>query len=59
MDLTQNKLTKSEWETIEIPVSSEEKKILEMRSKGYDKIDTKYNFNLSLLSIPKLHIKQK
>ena len=29
MDLSQRKLVKSEWESIEIPVSSQEKKILQ------------------------------
>ena len=38
MDLTQSKLSKKEWETIEVPVSDAEKQILAMIKKGYDDI---------------------
>ena len=30
MDLSQRKLTKQEWEGIEVPVSADEKKVLQM-----------------------------
>jgi hypothetical protein len=37
MDLTQSKLTRAEWETIEIPVSPQEKQILQMIISGYQR----------------------
>ena len=33
MDLGQNKLTKSEWETIEVPTTDDEKNILRLITK--------------------------
>ena len=36
MDLTQQKLTKSEWDYLEVPVNSNEKKILKLIYNGYD-----------------------
>ena len=42
MDLNQQKLTKIEWDTTEIPVSKEEKEILDLIVKGYhDKNQTR------------------
>ena len=35
MDLTQRKLNKSEWDSIEIPVSESEKKILKIATLNY------------------------
>ena len=35
MKLTQTKLSKQEWENIEIPVSSQEKRILEFIQKAF------------------------
>jgi len=55
MDLTtQKKLTKSEWESIEISVSENEKKILNVIMNGYDNINIKYNDNLSLAQFLKM-----
>ena len=49
MDLTQNKLTKAEWESIEKPVNKDEKKIINLITKGFYNTDVKYNDNLSLI----------
>ena len=51
MDLTQTKLTKSEWQSIETPVSEDENKILKMIKSDYHNIDIRYNDHLNLLSI--------
>ena len=49
MDLTQTKLTKAEWESIEKPVNKDEKKIINLITKGFYNTDVKYNDNLSLI----------
>ena len=54
MDLQQNKLTKSEWESIEIPSTPEEKKILKLIIKGFHNVNIKENETLSILSFLKL-----
>jgi len=54
MDLKQRKLTKSEWESIEVPVSSDEKEVLELIMKGFHDVNLKYNKHLSLLSYLKV-----
>uniref|UniRef100_A0A6C0J960 Helicase ATP-binding domain-containing protein n=1 Tax=viral metagenome TaxID=1070528 RepID=A0A6C0J960_9ZZZZ len=43
MDLTQQKLSKSEWDFLEVPTNISEKKILTMIYNGYE--DTKYTNN--------------
>ena len=54
MDLSQNKLTKSEWQSIETPVSDDEKKILKMIQSGYNDVTIRYNDHSSLLSVLKM-----
>lgn len=54
MDLNQSKLTKDEWNSIETPVSHDEKQILKLISDGFGDVNVKYNNNLSLLSIVKI-----
>jgi hypothetical protein len=54
MDLQQNKLTKSEWESIEIPSTPEEKKILQLIIKGFHDVNIKENDTLPILSFLKL-----
>lgn len=54
MDLTQSKLSKREWETIEIPVSENEKKILSMIIKGYDDVNIHTNDTQSMYSFIKI-----
>ena len=53
MDLTQNKLTRSEWENIEVPISDTEKQIVQMIIDGYHNINIRFNESQSLFS----HIK--
>jgi len=43
MDLKQRKLSKSEWETIEIPVSTSEIEILRLITNGYSNVNLKVN----------------
>jgi hypothetical protein len=54
MDLTQKKLTKAEWESIETPISESEKKIIKVITDGYDNVNIRYNENQSMLQV--LHI---
>lgn len=51
MDLTQSKLTKAEWESIETPVSESEKKILRVIMSGYESLNIRFNENTSLLQL--------
>ena len=54
MDLHQRKLTKSEWEGIEIPVSSNEKEVLSLMIQCFASVNLKYNKHLSLFSYLKI-----
>jgi hypothetical protein len=54
MDLNQRKLNKSEWETIELPVSKEEIEILKLIIDGYQNVNIKYNKFNSLFSYLKI-----
>ncbi len=54
MDLEQNKLSKSEWETIEKPVSQEEKQILELIINGYSDTNIRINATKTFLSFSKI-----
>jgi hypothetical protein len=54
MDLNQSKLTKSEWQNLEISVSDEEKRILKLIADGYDNINIRYNDNDSLITTMKI-----
>lgn len=54
MDLTQNKLTRTEWESIETPVSQAEKLILKLIIDGYDDVMVHSNNNLSMMSFVKI-----
>lgn len=51
MDLTQSKLTRAEWDSIEIPVSDSERKILNLIMTGYNNVNVRENENLSMLQI--------
>ena len=59
MDLKQRKLNKSEWESIEIPVSKNEMDILKMIIGGYHDVNIKSNNNLSLFMFLKIDYTQK
>jgi len=50
MDLKQNKLTKAEWESIEISVPDNEKQILQMIIDGYENPNIRFNQAQSLNS---------
>ena len=54
MDLQQNKLSKAEWESIEIPSIDSEKKILKLIIKGFHNVTIKENETLSIISYLKL-----
>ena len=54
MDFSQGKLTKTEWESIEIPENSDEKKILQMIVDGYSDLSVHLNKTESVMSFLKL-----
>ena len=54
MDLTQSKLTKSEWNNIEIPVVGVEKRILQLIVDGFDNVNITRNDNPSVFVATKL-----
>ena len=54
MDLTQRKLIKSEWESIEIPLPKEEVDILHLITEGTKNVNIRTNACISLLSYLKV-----
>jgi len=54
MDLNQRKLTKSEWQGIEIPVDENEKYILELIIQGFHDVNIKFNKHKSLIEYLKI-----
>jgi hypothetical protein len=54
MDLNQTKLSRSEWTSIEIPVTESEKKILLLITEGYHNVNIRKNDTNSLLSYMKV-----
>jgi len=54
MDLNQVKLSKSEWESIEIPVSNQEKEVLDLITKGYSDVNIRINKTDSLFTFLKI-----
>ena len=54
MDLNQRKLTKSEWESIEVPVSFQEKDVLSLIIQGFHNVNVKYNKHNSLFQFLKI-----
>lgn len=54
MDLLQRKLTKDEWNGIEIPISDVEKYILNLIIKGFHDINIKDNENISIVDYLKI-----
>lgn len=59
MDLKQRKLNKSEWDSIEIPVSESEISILNMIIKGYHDVSIKINNNNTLFTLIKIQYSEK
>ena len=53
MDLSQTKLSKSEWVSVEIPVADQEKRVLSLILEGYHNPDIRTNRHLSLLGFMK------
>jgi hypothetical protein len=56
MDLTQTKLTKTEWNNTEIPVSDDEKRILKLICDGFNDVSATSNINQSIFQIVKIDI---
>jgi len=56
MDLKQTKLTKTEWLNTEVPVSDDEKRVLQLIRDGFQDVNIKYNVNSSLFQIVKIDI---
>jgi hypothetical protein len=54
MDLKQTKLTRTEWDSIEIPVSDQEKEILKLIMEGYENPNITKNKTMSLFSFTKI-----
>ena len=50
MDLNQEKLTKTEWESTEIPIGEDEKEIMKLIMTGYHDISHIYNKKKSMLN---------
>jgi hypothetical protein len=59
MDLSQRKLNRAEWDSIEIPVSKEEKEILKMIILGYHDVNVKINNNNSIFTFLKIEFSEK
>ena len=59
MDLQQRKLNKSEWDSIEISVSSEEMNVLNMIMQGYHDVNVKINNNNSIFTFLKIEYSEK
>ena len=59
MDLQQRKLTKSQWENLESPVSTAEIEILKLIVDGYANVNIKYNKTNSILSYLKIEFNDK
>jgi hypothetical protein len=59
MDLNQNKLTKSEWDSIEIPISENEKQILKMIIDGYSNVNIRVNKHDSIFTYLKIDYSEK
>ena len=54
MDLRQKRLTAEEWDSLEIPVSANEKKILNLIYNGYHDVNISYNETLSIITYVKI-----
>ena len=54
MNLDQDKLSKNEWQNIEIPLDNSEIDIIKLIIKGFNDVNIKINNNLSFLTFLKL-----
>jgi len=57
--ITQRKLNKSEWDSIEVPVSQSEQKILQLIIAGSNNVNIKINEQNSLISFLKIEYNEK
>ena len=55
-DLTQSKLSRVEWDSIEIPESDAEKQILQMIIQGYSDVNVRKNDTLSMFAFIKIEM---
>lgn len=56
MDLKQTKLTKTEWNNTEVPVSSDEMRILQLIKDGFNDVNVKSNVNQSMFQTVKIDV---
>jgi hypothetical protein len=59
MDLYQRKLSKSEWDSIEMPVSKDEEAILKLITSGFSDVNIRTNKTNSLFSFLKIEYSQQ
>ena len=59
MDLSQKKLSKSEWASVEVPVDEHEKSVLQLILQGYRNPDICMNRNLSLYDYLKMPVSEE
>ena len=59
MDLNQRKLNKSEWDSIEVPVSKSEKEVLNLIMSGFHDVNLRINNNKSLFMFLKIDYNEK
>ena len=59
MDLSQTKLTKKEWDSIEMPISDEEKKVLQLIMDGFHNTQIRTNHNQSILNHLKIDFSEE
>ena len=57
MDLTQTKLSKAEWASVEVPVSDSEKQVLDMIMEGFHNPDIRKNTTSTLSATMKIQVK--
>ncbi len=53
---SQGKLTKSEWNNMEIPVTPDELTIIKLIKDSYHDVQKKYNKNISMIGVPGISI---
>ena len=56
MDLSQTKLSKNEWNNTEVPITENEKFILNVLMKGYDNVNIRDNMNKSMFEMIKIEV---
>ncbi len=59
MNLNQNKLTKNEWDNIEIPISLNEKTINNLIINSYDNVNIVFNNSLSIMAYLKVRFSEE